>query len=304
MTTARSAVLAGAATYVIWGLVPLVFQAIGRAGPGPWEILSHRVLWGALATAALLVARRGLAPLGRVLSNPRTLGLLSLSAVLIAINWGLFIWAVNSGRTLQTSLGYYITPLISMAAGALIFRERIDRYLGVAMGLAAVGVVVQAFAGAHVPWVALAIAFSFGGYGVVRKRVEADAQPGFLVECLVLLIPAAIYLGWLGARGEGHFGVTATATVWLVAAGPITALPLVLFAWAARRLPLSLMGFLQFLSPTISLVIGVMEGEPFSALRALSFLFIWAGAAVYVLGMASRARAARPALAAEREAQG
>jgi chloramphenicol-sensitive protein RarD len=293
----RLALGAGIACYLVWGFVPLVFQTIGHMGVSPWEILSHRVLWS-LPTAALLVALAGQGGhLLEALRRPRTLAWLSLSSLLIATNWVLFIWAVNSGRVIESALGYYITPLVNMAAGAVLFRERIDRLGYVAMALAAAGVAVQAVALGGLPVVSLALALSFGGYGIVRKRVAADAQTGFLVECLVVGAPALVYVLWLTRHGQGHFGSGAAVSAWLVAAGPITAVPLVLFAWAARRIPLSAMGFLQFLSPSISFFIGLAEGEPFTPVRALSFVFIWGGAAVYLWGAWTRARSVRLAVA-------
>lgn len=281
---------AGLACYLIWGFVPLAFQAIGRLGVGPWEILAHRTLWGApTALAFVLIARQGRQVLG-VFSNPRLLGGLLLSSVLIAANWIVFIWSVNTGRVLESSLGYYIIPLINMAAGVLLFRERFDRIGAVAIGLAVVGVAIQALAIGRLPWVSLVLAASFGGYGLVRKQVAADAQTGLFIECLVLAIPSLGFVLWLAAHGQGHFAATPTATAWLMAAGPITAVPLVLFSWAARRIPLSSMGFLQFVSPTIAFVIGVAEGESFTPLRAVSFVFIWGGAAVYAYGAWRRTR--------------
>jgi chloramphenicol-sensitive protein RarD len=293
----RLALGAGISCYLIWGFGPLVFQTIGHMGVGPWEILSHRVLWS-LPTAALLVA---LAAQGRhvlaALRSPRTLAWLSLSSLLIATNWVLFIWAVNTGKVMDSALGYYITPLVNMAAGAVLFRERIDRLGYLAMGLAAVGVAVQAVALGGLPVISIVLAFSFGLYGIVRKRVAADAQTGFLVECLAVGMPGLAYVLWLTNTGHSHFGASPVATAWLIAAGPITAVPLVLFAWAARRIPLSFMGFLQFLSPTISFVIGLAEGEAFTPMRALSFLFIWGGAAVFLWGAVTRARSVRLAIA-------
>jgi chloramphenicol-sensitive protein RarD len=293
----RLALGAGIGCYLIWGFVPLVFQAIGRLGVGPWEILAHRILWS-LPTAGLIVL---LAGQGRqflaVLTRRRVLGWLSLSSLMIAINWSVFIWAVNSGHLLESALGYYITPLVNMAAGAALFRERIDRLGCAAMALAAIGVAVQAVALGGLPAVSLVLALSFGAYGILRKHVAADAQTGFLVECLLVGAAGLAYVLWLARTGHGHFGAGLGVTAWLVAAGPITAIPLILFAWAARRIPLSAMGFMQFLSPTISFVIGLAEGEPFTPLRALSFLFIWGGAAVFLWGAWTRARSVRLAIA-------
>jgi chloramphenicol-sensitive protein RarD len=288
----RLALGAGVGCYVIWGLIPLLFQALAAQGVGPWEILANRSLWAVpTALAFVLLARQG----GQVLAvfrTPRVLGWLCVSAVLVAANWLTFIWAVNSGRVLETSLGYYINPLLSMAAGAVIFRERIDRVSAVAIGLAAAGVALQAVAMGRLPFVSLALAVTFGGYGIVRKRVAADAQTGLFVECLLLALPALAYLAWLGRAGGLHLGHQVLPTALLVACGPITGVPLVLFAWAARRMPLSAMGFLQFIMPTMAFVLGVEQHEPFTPLIAGSFGLIWAGAAVFAAASWRRARAA------------
>lgn len=293
----RLALTAGIGCYLIWGFVPLAFQAIGALGVGSWEMLAHRIFWSIPAAALfVLLAKQGRQVLG-VLRQPRLAAWLALSSVLIAINWVVFIWAVTSGRLLETSLGYYINPLVNMAAGALLFRERIDRLGQAAIGLALVGVAVQALALGHLPWVSLVLAFSFGGYGIVRKRVTADAQTGLLVECLILGVPSLAFILWLGAQGTGHFTQSPATAAWLIASGPITAVPLVLFAWAARRIPLSAMGFLQFLAPTISFLIGVLQGELFTPLRAVSFVFIWGGAAVFIWGAWRRSRQVARAVA-------
>jgi len=285
----RLALGAGFLCYLIWGFVPLFFQAIGHLGVTPWEILAERIAWSVPAAAAfVLLARQGGHALA-VLRQPKVLAWLLLSALLIAANWVVFIWAVNSGRLLEASLGYYINPLVSMAAGALLFRERLDRIALAAIGLALAGVVVQTLALGHLPWVSLVLALSFGFYGIVRKQVAAEAQTGLLVETLLVSVVAVPYIVWLQARGQGHLG-DPVATAWLVASGPVTALPLVLFSWAARRIPLSLMGFMQFLSPTISFVIGLSQGEAFTPARAASFTLIWAGAAVFLFGAWRRTR--------------
>ncbi len=294
---ARLALAAGIGCYLIWGFVPLVFQAIGRLGVGAWEILAHRTLWATpTALAFVLMAGQWRQVVG-VFSNPRVLAWLTLSAALIATNWSVFIWAVTHGRVLESSLGYYITPLLNMAAGALLFRERIDRIGAVAIGLAVVGVVIQTAAIGHLPLVSLVLALSFGGYGVVRKQVKADAQTGLFIECLILAGPGLAYALWLASHGQSHFTQSTETTLWLLASGPITAAPLVLFSWCARRLPLSVMGFMQFIGPTIGIAIGVVEGEAFGPLRAASFAFIWLGAAVFAWGAWRRSRANLAAVA-------
>lgn len=296
----RLALGAAVGCYLIWGFVPLYFQALGHMGVGPWEILAQRIVWSIPAAALfVLLARQGRQVMA-VVRQPKVLAWLALSSVLIAANWVVFIWAVTSNRLLETSLGYYINPLVSMAAGALLFRERIDRIGAIAIGLALVGVAAQTVALGHLPWVSLVLALSFGGYGVVRKQVAADAQTGLLVETLIVGLVAAAYIGWLQGQGAGHFGDPVTA-LWLIGSGPVTAIPLVLFSWAARRIPLSYMGFLQFMSPTISFAIGLAQGEAFTTMRAISFAFIWGGAAVFIYGAWRRSRlvtAAQRAVAA------
>lgn len=285
-----SALAVGAGCYVIWGIVPLAFQVMGRLGVGAWEILAHRTLW-AVPTAFLFVALAGQTrQLGAVLRNGRTMAWLALSAGIIAVNWLVFIWAVNNGRVLETSLGYFINPLMAMAAGAIIFRERMDAIGKGAIALAGVGVVIQAFALGHVPIISLTLATTFCAYGIIRKRVAAEAQTGLFVECLILGLPGVFLIAWLESQGQGHFTTGGASMVWLLACGPMTALPLMMFSWAARRIPFSAMGFLQFIAPSMTFVMGVLQGEAFTPVRGLSFAFIWGGAAVFAYGAWRRSR--------------
>jgi len=294
----RLALTAGIACYLIWGVMPLIFQTLTGLGAGALEALAHRTVWALPLAGVFVLAAGQRGEAARVLRTPRTLAWLALSSTLIAANWGVFIWAATHGRVLETSLGYYIVPLVSMTAGALLFGERVDRTGQAAIGLAAVGVVLQALALGHLPLVSLAVALTFGAYGIVRKRVAAEAQTGLFVECLVLGAPALAYVLWLEHAGLGHFREPMVAA-WLVVAGVVTATPLMLFAWAARRMSLQAMGFLQFLTPTITFGVGVAQGEAFTPLRAASFGLIWAGAGVFAWGAWRNARRvaayARPA---------
>ncbi len=286
----RLALAAGVATNLFWGLMPLAYQLLGRLGVGAPEIAAHRAIWCVPAAALLVLAARQGGQVIQVVSNPRVLRWLVVSGLLIGGNWMLFIYAANAGRMLETSLGYYINPLLNMAAGALLFRERLDRLGALAIGLAVVGVALQAMAIGHVPVVALVLAASFSAYSVVRKRVAAEAQTGLLVESAIISVAALGYAGWLAAHGAARFGTEPTATAWLVACGPLTAIPLALFAWSARRLPLTIIGFLQFIAPTITFTIGLAQGEPFTPLRAASFAVIWAGGGVFIFGAWRRTR--------------
>lgn len=293
----RAALAAGVACYTAWGLFPLYFQLLGRAGIGPWEIVGHRTLWAVPAALALVLLARQGRELLAVLRRPRVLAWLALSTLLIGANWIVFVLAVNTGRTLDTSLGYYLNPLLNMAAGAVLFRERLDRLGWTAVALAAAGVVVQAFALGHLPWISLLLAFSFCAYGVVRKRVAVSAQTGLFVECLFFLPLSGLYVLWLQSTGAGRFLDSPLIAVLLLLSGPLTAGTLALFAWAARRLPYSTMGFLQFIAPTMTFCIGVAQGEPFTPLRALSFVLIWLGAALFAWGAWRRLRGVPPGAA-------
>lgn len=287
----RRALMAGIGSYLIWGFVPLVFQLLGHLGAGAWEILAQRIVWGVPAAMLFVGLAHQWRQVAGILRKPKVVGLLAASAAMIALNWAVFIVAVNHGHVLETSLGYFINPLLNMAAGAILFRERIDNVAKTAIGFALAGVALQTAALGHLPIVSLTLATSFLGYGLVRKQVAADAQAGLLIECLLLAPFALAYILWLEfAARNGHFAAGPATIFWMVASGPLTALPLVLFSWAARRIPLSFMGFLQFIAPSISFVTGLVQGELFTPLRAVSFAFIWAGAAIFIYGAWRRTR--------------
>lgn len=295
------AVLTAVACYTLWGLLPLLFMAMAAAGFDAPEIVAHRAVWSVFVAGTLVLVSGQGRQVIRVLGSPRTFGWLALSAFMIAINWGLYVFATTHHATLEASLGYYINPLLNMAAGAVLFRERIDRWSGAAIALAAVGVAIQTLALGHVPWISLFLALSFCAYAVIRKRVDADAQTGLFVECLVLLPFGAALLVWLQAHGAGVGFASGVGLAWALSSGVATVVPLALFAWSARRLPLSMVGFIQFLAPTLQFACGVWAGEPFTPLRAVSFAFIWAGAGVFAFAAWRRARAAREAVRLARD---
>ena len=292
----RAALLSAFACYTLWGFMPLLFMGQAAVGFDSLEILAHRALW-AVAVAGLLVwlAKQG-GQVRAVLTSPKTLGWLAFSTALIGVNWGLYVWATTHGATLEASLGYYINPLLNMVVGLWLFRERIDRWGWIAIGLAAVGVLFQTLALGRPPWISLILAFSFATYGVIRKRVPIDAQAGLLVECLLLAPFGLAWVLWLQATGAGAGFDSPGNTLWALANGPATVLPLALFAWSARRLPLSTIGFIQFLAPTLQFMVGVWAGEALTPLRVMSFAFIWGGAGVFAAAALFRVRAARQAL--------
>jgi chloramphenicol-sensitive protein RarD len=282
--SSRQAVVAGLICYVLWGAIPVLFIVIGRAGSSPWEILGQRAMWSAPWAALLVFAAGQGGQVAAAFRRPKTLMLLALSAAFIGSGWAVYVWSVNNGRNLEASLGYYITPLLNMAAGAALFRERIDRIGALAIALAIVGVALQTWALGHPPVISLVLAGTFWAYGMIRRRIDTDAQAGLLVECLLMAVPGLAFVLWLGHRGGALFGHSLAGSILLAATGPATVVPLALFAWTARRLPFSTLGFLQFIGPTMGFAVGVFTGESLTPLRMVSFVFIWAGAATFVFG--------------------
>jgi chloramphenicol-sensitive protein RarD len=288
---ARTALIAAVGCYLLWGFLPLYFHLLANLGVGSWEMIAHRTLWAApWAFLAVLLARQG-GQVMAVLRQPKTMLVLACSTAAIFTNWSIYVFAVNAGHVIETSLGYYINPLMNMAAGAILFRERISREGAIAIGLAVIGVAIQTAALGHLPIISLGVAFSFCAYAILRKQVKADAQTGLFIECAYLAVPGLLYVLHLQATGVGHFATGPGVTTLLLIAGPATVVPLALFAWSARRMPLSAMGFLQFIAPTIQFLIGVILGEAFTPMRALSFVFIWLGVAVFAYGAWKRTRA-------------
>lgn len=294
-TESRSAYIAGAGCYALWGFLPLYFHLLSNLGVSSWEMIAHRSLWSVLwAGGLVLLAKQG-GQVAQVLRQPKTLGVLLLSTLAIFSNWTIYVFAVNAGHVIEASLGYYINPLMNMAAGALLFRERLSTEGKVAIGFAAVGVAIQTIALGHLPIVSLGLAATFCAYAILRKQVKADAQTGLFIECAYLALPGLFYVMHLAQSGQGHFGQGGVVTGLLALAGPATVVPLALFAWSARRLPLSAIGFLQFIAPTLQFALGVVFGEPFTPLRALSFVFIWLGVAAFAYGAWKKTRPLAPA---------
>ena len=296
-TVDRRGLAAAVSAYVLWGVFPLYWYAL-RDVPS-LQIVAHRMAWCAVFVVGWLLARDGLGWLRAL--NGRTLALLALTSLLISGNWGLDIWAVTHGRVVEASLGYFINPLVSVLLGVVVLRERLAVPQWTAVALAAAGVLWLAFQHGEPPWIALALASSFAVYGVLRKVAEVDAIPGLAVESLVLFLPALGWLAWAEAGGVGAFGHgTTTRDALLVFAGAATAAPLIGFAYAARRIPYSLVGLLQYIAPTLQLLIGVaLLGEAFAPTQAVGFACIWAGLALYALD--GWRRAGRAGSAAEPE---
>jgi chloramphenicol-sensitive protein RarD len=293
----RRGLLYGVLAYGLWGVVAVFWKAIGDVAP--LEVLAHRTVWG-LAVFAALVAITGRGPaLAAAARDRRVLGAMAVSAVMLAINWGTFVGAVVAGHLLDVSLGYFINPLMSVALGTLVLRERLRRLQWVAIALATTGVALVAWSGGRPPWIALVLAATFAVYGLVRKVARVDSLLGSTIETAWLAPVGAAYLAYLASTGAGALGHAAPATqLLLVATGVVTAVPLLLFTSAARRLPLSTVGFLQYLAPTGQFLLAVLAyDEPFAHDKIVAFACIWLGLAVFSVDVW---RASRPTPVADR----
>jgi chloramphenicol-sensitive protein RarD len=271
------------AAYLLWGVMPLYMKAVAHIPS--LEVLSYRILWS-VPTAAAVVLALGL---GRkafaALRSPRTVMMAMFTAVIIAFNWGIYVWAVAVGRTVETALGYYINPLVTIAMGALLLGERLTRPQLAAVGLAAVAVIVLTIDAGGLPWVSLSLAITFAVYGYLRKTLPVGAAEGFFLEVLLLAPLALAYVAFLAARGESH-GLTGSDFWLLMAAGPVTAAPLILFAFGAKLLPISTIGIMQYIGPTLIGAIGIFVfGEPFGTARIIAFALIWVALIVYTVSM-------------------
>jgi chloramphenicol-sensitive protein RarD len=284
MTDPRG-VLFALVAYVVWGFAPLFWHQVHGVAAG--ELLAQRTVWSCVAFGALLAA------LGRwrgtlaILGNRRAILTLACSGALIAINWFVYLYSVLTAQLVESSLGYFINPIVNVGLGMLVLGERLSRARTLAVLLAAAGVVLLALRVQGVPWIALSLAFSFGTYGLLRKTLQLDALQASNLEMLGIAPFALAYLIWLAVRDPAHALHHDVATwAWLVASGPFTALPLLSFALAARRLPLSTLGFFQYVSPTLQLALAVLlYGEPFTALHARAFGLIWVALALYSIDL-------------------
>jgi chloramphenicol-sensitive protein RarD len=287
----RLGTAAGLGAYALWGLFPLYFPLLEPAGG--LEIVAHRVVWSLLFIGVLLTVVRRWSLVRPAVTDRRTLLVLVGAAVLISGNWLVFVYAVNSGHVVETSLGYFINPLVSVLLGVVVFGERLRAPQWVAVAIAGVAVGVLTVDYGRPPWIALSLAVTFGLYGLMKKLVRVEAAPGLFLETAIVALPALLVLGVLQSRGEGTFGTLGAAHgVLLVLSGVATAVPLLLFAAAARRIPLSTVGLLQYLTPCMQLTIGVLVyGEPMPPVRLAGFVLVWIALAVFTADSLRHARA-------------
>ncbi len=291
-STRQGVALAVMAT-LTWGLFPLAFKAVAHISA--LEVLAHRSFWTLVFTALLMMLTRRREIFTRTLYTPRILGVAALSGLTIAVNWGVFIWAVANDHVLQTSLGYYISPLLSVLLGVVVLKERLSFPRWVALGLAAIGVVVMMMSAGAASWVVFSIAGSWTFYGLVRKLAPVGSLPGLYLETLMLLPLSGGYIAWLTwGPGPAAFGAGVGDSALLIFMGALTALPLLLFARAARILPLSAIGLLMYIVPTGQFLLAVFAfREPFTVSNLLAFVLIWAGLALYSWDTFARHRARR-----------
>lgn len=295
MTAARQGYLFAVGAYLTWGLFPIYWKLLRPASA--IELLAHRVVWSAVFVAVLVTVLRDWRRIAELTRRPNKIALVGLAAALIAVNWGTYIYGVNADRVVETSLGYFINPLVTVLLGVLVLHERLRRAQWAALGVATVAVGVLTVDYGHPPYIALVLAGTFALYGLVKKRLAVPATDGLLLESAALALPAALYLVVLSASGAAMVGgVSAGHTLLTVASGVITAIPLLLFAGATNRIPLSAIGLLQYLAPVLQLGTGVLIfHEPMPPVRLVGFALVWLALAVFATDGIQKARSARRA---------
>jgi len=275
-------ILLAVGAYVLWGLFPIYWKQLQQV-PAP-EIIGHRVVWSLVFVLGVIVFSRGFRKTVQTFRSIRVVLIYALAAAVLTINWTTYVWGVNAGYVVEASLGYFINPLVSVLLGVIFFRERLRPLQWASIGLATVGVAYLTLHYGSLPWIGLVLAFSFGTYGLIKKRAPLGALEGLTLEVTLLTLPALCFLGYLEWKGTGTFGHAWLSSTLLALGGVVTATPLLMFAAAARRIPLSMVGILQYIAPTLQFSIGVwVYGEEFSTVRLTGFCFIWAALAVYTL---------------------
>jgi chloramphenicol-sensitive protein RarD len=281
--------------YVLWGVLPVYLKAVEFIPAA--EVVAHRIVWSLPIAGVTLYALGRTADIRRALRSPRTLAMAALTASIITMNWGIYVWAIAAGRTIETALGYYINPLMSVVMGAVLLGEKLSRVQMAEVALASIAVAVLAVDAGGLPWVSLVLAFSFAVYGFLRKTLPIGPSQGFFLEVMILTVPAIGYILWLYMRGEGHFLVSEPENMaLLLGCGPVTAVPFLLYAFAVKLLRYSTIGILQYIGPTLMFLIAVfIFGEPFGRAQAIAFGLIWVALFIYSWSMFRGRRAVLPA---------
>ncbi|MBB6556397.1 EamA family transporter RarD [Nonomuraea rubra] len=299
MPDLRRGVFFGIAAYTMWGLFPLYWPLLRPSGAV--EILAHRMVWSLVVVVAVLALRKHWGWVKEIVRQPKKLGLLTLAAIFVTVNWGTYIYAVNTGHVVESALGYFINPLVNVLFGVVLLRERLRGLQWVAVGFGALAVLVLTLDYGRLPWIALTLAFSFGVYGLVKKKANVAATESLAVETLVLLLPALGYLGFLQVAGQATFGQEGARHVLLmVGAGVITAVPLLCFGAAAISVPLSTIGLLQYIAPILQFGCGVLIAkEVMPSSRWIGFSIVWLALAVFTYDSLRAARKTRTARRAQ-----
>jgi chloramphenicol-sensitive protein RarD len=285
----RAGIALGLLAYLLWGVLPIYFKLV-EVQPAT-DIVAHRVVWSLPLLWLLLVLSRGWSKVRQAVAHRRTVGILVLTAILIAANWLLYVEAVTRGHILAASFGYYLNPLANVLLGRFVLHERLDRRQWIAVGIAAAGICVLAAGALSQLWISLMLCATFATYGLLRKIVATDAATGLAIETAILFPLALLWLGWRHAQGAAVMGSTETLTILLLLAGLVSTTPLLLFTAAAKRLQYSTLGMLQFVAPTLQFLIAVvLYGEPFTIAHAIAFPAIWIALALYVSALLRAAR--------------
>jgi len=269
-----SGIAYGVGAYVIWGLLPVYWRWLDRASA--FEILAHRAIWSLLFCFVFLAYQKQLRTTFTLLKNPRTFALLALTSLLLSANWAIYIWSVSVDRVVEAALGYYITPLVAVTFGVLVLKEKLRKLQVISVSLATVGVVILTVAYGHIPLIALGLAVSWGSYSLIKKRLNAGALETLSIETLVAFIPNFIFLTYLINKNEAQFGQDLGFTLALFSAGLFTVIPLLMFNAATTRLPLTVTGLLQYITPSIMFLVGIIIfHEPLPVAKIIGFIFIW-----------------------------
>ncbi len=289
MSDSQAGLLSGLCAYLIWGLFPIYFVAMKHVPA--LELLSHRIVWSVPFGLLILLFRRQIRDTLRTLAKPKTVALLTIAALALAANWGVYIWAIQQGQIFQGSLGYYINPLLYVLVAVVFFKEKLSALQGVAILFAFIGVAILTIKGGVFPGISLFLATSFTIYGVLRKSIDVGAMPGLFIEVLALFLPAMGLLWYLSTQGGLAWGSFGTKSdILIIFSGPLTVLPLLAFAFAARRIQLSTLGILQYIGPTMQFGCALYFGEAFTAAHAWCFGFIWLGVAIFAYDALRKSR--------------
>lgn len=289
MNRHKTGLLFGVSAYVLWGAFPLYWPLLEPASA--LEIVSHRAVWTTVFCIIILAITKSLRATRETMKRPKVAAKLFLTSILISINWLVYIWATNNGHVVEASLGYYINPLVMIGFGVIILKEKLRALQWCAVGIATVGVLTLTVDYGRLPWIALTLAISWGSYGFVKKQLGLGALEGLAIETLIASLPYLLYLIYIGEKGSGQFGTGLGITILLISAGAITAIPLLLFNGSTTRLPLTVIGLLQYITPTIQFSIGVwVRHEAMPTARWIGFLIIWVALTTLAIDLVKSSR--------------